>query len=247
MGQPSTTPSSFMLLPPEVRDLIYAFAFQDHPVHVVDIRRHRSPGSLSRPKHRQLPALVHVSRQLRKEALPAVAKQCTLIFNDHFCFPELVALVPAEFARYVRRLSVKGDIWPPATLLLKFPSLRHVSYQHLGNCYYPPHRDNGFNKQAMKAKQADLVGLIRRSSPALGLLEDSLTGRSESAASTATTTTTIARPTTKSVQLTAEATVLSCHERVQVWVDVNADQVICRRLLGVHRLFDNIPEEKGLD
>ncbi|RMD39655.1 hypothetical protein DV735_g5475, partial [Chaetothyriales sp. CBS 134920] len=236
-----------MLLPPEVRDLIYAFAFEDHPVHVVDTRRHRSPGSPNRPKHRELPALVRVNRQLRKEALPAVAKQCTLIFTDPFCFPELAALVPVEFAMHVRRLSVKGEICPPATLLLKFPSLRHVSYQHLGHCYYPPRRDNDFNKQAMKAKQADLVSLIRRSSTALGLLEDSLLsscgGEFTTAAETISTRPGARRP----VQLTAEATVLSCHERVQVWIDVNADQVICRRLLGVHRLFDHTPEEKSVD
>ncbi|RMZ90794.1 hypothetical protein DV736_g1974, partial [Chaetothyriales sp. CBS 134916] len=228
MGQATTT-FSFMLLPPEVRDLIYSFTFEDHPVHVMDTKLHRSAGSPNRPKHRHLPALVHVNRQLRKEALPAVAKQCTLIFNDYFNFAHLVNLVPAGFALHVRRISLKGDVMP-SSLVTKFPSLRYVSYQQLGNCFYPPLRENGFNKQAMKAKQADLVDLIRGGSPALRLLEDVLSDFDKARG--------------KPVQLMAEARVLSCHEKVQVWIDVNAKEVICRRLLGVHRLYDHVAEEK---
>ena len=158
-----------------------------------------------------------------------LAKECTLIFNDYFNFAHLVNIVPASFAKNVRRISLNGDI-VPGSLFTNFPSLRHVSYHQLGNCFYPPLPENGFNKQAMKAGQMELVDLVLGKSPALNLLTDILCDPERQGGP---------------VNLVAEANVLSCHERVTVFVDVNNAEIICRRLMGVHRLYDTMSDEKS--
>lgn len=169
-----------------------------------------------------------VSKKSREESLAILARECTLNFSDYFNFSHLVNAVPAVFAKHVRSVSIKGDI-VPGSLFTKFPSLQHVRYQQLGTCFYPPLRENGYNKQAMKAKQSDLVELVLGRSPALSLLTDVLCDPSRREGP---------------VTLVAEATVLSCHERAVVFIDVNNGQIICRRLMGVHRLYDTVSAEK---
>jgi hypothetical protein len=225
---PTAPTFPFMLLPPEIRDIVYSYAFLDTTIYVDDPKFHRSSGP-NRPKARQLPALTRASRKIHEESVRVLAQQSSLIFNDYYNFYHLVNIVPATFAKHVRRISLKGDI-VPGSLLTKFPALRHVSYQQLGNCFYPPLPQNGFNKQAMKAKQSDLVDLVLGKSPALNLLSDLLCDE---------------RRVGGAVTLVAEANVLSCHERAAVWIDVNARQIICRRLMGVHRLYTSEADTKS--
>ena len=213
----TTTASLFLGLPAEVRESCYRYAFAEHAVHVCDPKLHRSIGGPNRPRNRRLPGILRASKQLRKEASPVFAQEAQFEFNDFFNFSQLVSAVPNDIAQRVRRISLKGDAVPFPTLS-KFPALRHVTYQQLGNCFFVPTEDNKYNEHASQASLTELTDLVLGRSPALNLLESSSREGSFS--------------------LTVRASIVSCLERVSIHIDLSNQRLLESQILAQHRFFE---------
>lgn len=183
-----------MQCPPEIREIIYNYAFEDHPIHVCDARLKRSIGGPNRPANRRLPGLLHANKQIYKEALPVLARQATLVFNDYLNFAQLASVVPESFAELVRYISLRGDV-VPAKCLDRFVSLEQVCYKQLGNCFFVPTKEKGFAKRVSTASKEEVIDSVLGRSSSLVLLQDVLRRRSQP------------------VSLVATANIMSFHEQ----------------------------------
>jgi hypothetical protein len=167
-----------MQCPPEIREMIYAYAFEDQPIYVCDARLKRTIGGPNRPANRRLPGLVHANKQIFKEAIPVLARQITLVFNDYLNFAQLASIVPEGFAELVRHISLRGDV-VPAQSLDRFPSLQQVTYQQLGNCFFLPCKEKGFAKRVSVASKDEVVNSVLGRSPSLVLIQIALQKRAQ--------------------------------------------------------------------
>lgn len=183
-----------MRCPPEIREIIYNYAFEDHPVHVCDARLKRSIGGPNRPANRRLPGLLHANKQLYKEVTPVLARQATLVFNDYLNFVQLASVVPESFAQLVRHISLRGDV-VPAQSLDRFPSLQQVHYKQLGNCFFVATKEKGFARRVSTASRDEVVDSVLGRSASLVLIHNALGKR------------------TKRVTLLASANIMSYHEQ----------------------------------
>lgn len=174
-----------MQCPPEIREIIYDYAFEDYPIHVCDARLKRSIGGPNRAADRKLPGLLHANKQIYKEALPVLARQATLVFNDYLNFAQLASVVPQSFAELVRRISLRGDV-VPAQSLDRFLSLQHVSYKQLGNCFFVPTKEKDFAKRVSTASKEEVIDSVLGRSSSLVLLQDVLKKRAQHVALVAT-------------------------------------------------------------
>lgn len=204
-------------LPPEIRELCYEYAFEDDAVHVCDPKLHRTIGGPHRTRNRRMPGILRASKELRKDAWPVFARQAEVVFDDFFNLAQLLAAVPEDFASRVRKISLKGDA-VPYPILTKFPSLQHITYSQLGNCFYAPSRDNDYNERATKASTNELIDLVMGRSPALVLLEE------------------VSRE--RDLSLTVRANILSCLERASVMLDFTNRRLLQREVLAEHRFFE---------
>jgi len=205
--------------PPEVREIIYNYAFEDHPIHVCDVRLKRSIGGPNRPANRRLPGLLHANKQTYQEALPVVARQATLVFSDYLNFAQLASVVPKSFASLVRNISLQGDVVPGHSLG-RFPSLEHVNYKQLGNCFFVPAKEKGFAKRVSAASKQEVIDSVLGRSSSLVLIQDALRKRPNH------------------VTLIARATIMSYHEQTSVTFDVNQLRILSHEVL-VHYDYDD--------
>jgi hypothetical protein len=194
--------SMLMQCPPEIREMIFTYAFEDHPIYVCDARLKRSIGGPHRPANRRLPGLVHANKQIYKEAIPVLARQATLVFSDYLNFAQLASVVPESFAQLVRRISLRGDV-VPAQSLERFSSLQQVSYQQLGNCFFVPTKEKGFAKRVSTASKEEVLESVLGRSASLVLIQDALRKRVDC------------------VTLLAMANMMTCHEQI---VSLSPDQ-----------------------
>jgi hypothetical protein len=190
------TSSMLLQCPPEVREIIYNYAFNDFPVHVCDASLKRTIGGPNRPANRRLPGLIHANKQIYKETYPVLARQAKLVFNDYINFGQLAAVVPKAFAELVRHVSLRGDVVPGRNLE-RFPSLTRVIYHQLGNCFFVPSKEKGgFLKRVSGSSGEEVIEAVLGRSPALVLLQHALSELSSS-----------------SVELIAHATVMGIQDR----------------------------------
>lgn len=193
----------FMQCPLEIRQLIYQYAFADHTIHVCDARLKRSVGGPNRPANRRLPGLLHVNKQVYKEARPVLAQQSTLAFNDYLNFALLASAVPKDFARLTRHLSLRGDVVPGQDLD-RFPNLEQITYHQLGNCFYVPSSEKGLAKRVSASSSEEVIESVLGRSSALVLIQHALKDRQQH------------------VSLVAKANIMSMHDHTVGAFDLSA-------------------------
>ena len=175
----------FLRCPAEIRELIYTYAFEDHPIYVCDSRLKRSIGGPYRPANRQLPGLLHVNKKVYKEAWPSLAQQSSLVFNDYINFSQLASVVPKSFAQLVRHISLRGDVVPRQSLDL-FPALEAIDYQVLGNCFYVSSDEKGAVKRILSSsEESDMIEAVLGRSASLVLIQQVLERRQNTISLTA--------------------------------------------------------------
>lgn len=213
---PTTTTTSmastsmFLQCPAEIRELIYNYAFEDHPIHVCDSRLKRSIGGPHRPANRRLPGLLHVNKQIYKEAWTTLAQRSVLVFNDYINFAQLASVVPQTFAKLVRHISLRGDVVPGQSLD-RFLSLEGIHYQVLGNCFFVSSNEKGAVKRVTSnSDDAEMVEAVMGRSAALILIRQALQQRNEV------------------VSLKATARIMSPEQQQSVTIDVNSLRIIHR-------------------
>lgn len=169
--------SSFLRCPPEIRELIYNYAFEDHPVHVCDTRLKRSIGGPHRPTNRRLPGLLHVNKQIYREAWPSLAQRAVLVFSDYINFAQLASVVPHDFAKQVRHVVLRGDVVPGQSLD-HFPALESIDYKVLGNCFFVSSDEKGAVKRVtLQSEDVEMVEAVMGRSAALVLIRQAVEKR----------------------------------------------------------------------
>jgi hypothetical protein len=215
--------------PPEIRELIYNYAFEDKHIHVCDSRLKRSIGGPYRPADRRLPGLVHVNKQIYKEAWPTLAQRSILVFSDYINFAQLVSVIPLDFAKLVRRISLRGDVVPGQNLD-RFPALEGISYQVLGNCFFVSSDDKGAVKRVTSTSdEPEMVEAVMGRSAALILIRQAIEQRSIKLVASAN----IMSPEQQAVSCSKPFTGTLAHANIflqSVTIDVNSLRIIHREI-----------------